>query len=236
MNVTTSTQSGRLIRQICGVLLALVGTAAILLLTFWIGQQHAADVGRYFSYQAAGLVVAAIVVVGVSLLNGRKFLRWGSLDAPSRHMKVLGVKPGESWSRVGVTFAVIISIVTGVFLALAYWDHLGSVSVNSWIIAFLLSIPLSASNALIEELITRWAVVQSLTGRSARFAPWVSALIFGSVHFFGIPGGPVGAVMAGFLAWLLARSIQDTRGIGWAWITHLCQDILIFTTTIALFL
>lgn len=79
-------------------------------------------------------------------------------------------------------------------------------------------------------------MVASLTGRWAAAAPWASALIFGSVHWFGIPGGPVGAVMAGFLGWLLARSIQDTRGIGWAWIVHFCQDVLIFTVTIALFL
>lgn len=98
------------------------------------------------------------------------------------------------------------------------------------------SLPLSATNALTEEVITRWAVVQSLSGGAAKFAPWVSAFIFGSVHYFGIPGGPVGAVMAGFLAWLLARSIQDTRGIGWAWIVHFCQGILIFTITIAIFI
>lgn len=41
--------------------------------------------------------------------------------------------------------------------------------------------------------------------------------------------------MAGFLGWLMARSIQDIRGIGWAWIIHVCQDILVFTTTLALF-
>ena len=64
---------------------------------------------------------------------------------------------------------------------------------------------------------------------------WASALLFGGVHWFGIPGGPIGALMAGFLAWLLTRSIQDTKGIGWAWIIHFCQDMLIFTVTIALF-
>lgn len=42
--------------------------------------------------------------------------------------------------------------------------------------------------------------------------------------------------MAGFLAWLLARAIQDTGGIGWAWMIHFSQDVLIFTVTIALFL
>lgn len=96
-----------------------------------------------------------------------------------------------------------------------------------------LAVPLSASNALVEELVTRWAIVESL--RDA-WAPWVSAAVFGGVHYLGVPGGPVGALMAAFLGWLLARSIRDTRGVGWAWIIHACQDMLIFPVTIALFI
>ncbi|MBU3995487.1 MAG: hypothetical protein KKF42_06900, partial [Actinobacteria bacterium] len=61
-------------------------------------------------------------------------------------------------------------------------------------------------------------------------------VIFGAAHYFGIPGGPVGSIMAGFLAWFATRSIQDTRGIGWSWLLHFLQDMLIFTVTISLFL
>jgi hypothetical protein len=60
-------------------------------------------------------------------------------------------------------------------------------------------------------------------------------VVFGTVHYFGIPGGPTGALMAGFLAWLATRSILDTRGIGWAWLLHFVQDVLIFTVTLSLF-
>jgi len=60
--------------------------------------------------------------------------------------------------------------------------------------------------------------------------------VFGSVHYYGIPGGPVGSIMAGFLAWLGTRSIQDTRGIGWAWLLRFLQDVLIFFVTISVFL
>lgn len=109
---------------------------------------------------------------------------------------------------MGVTFTAVVSVVTAVFLGVSYADQHADTTWSAW----------------------------GLAGRWAAAAPWASALIFGSVHWFGIPGGPVGAVMAGFLGWLLARSIQDTRGIGWAWIVHFCQDVLIFTVTIALFL
>lgn len=236
MNSVPQSVKHTTLRQGSGVFLSLLGTAAIVGLTFWIGQQQAEDLGRYFVYQAAGLVVALVVALGVATLNGRGYLRWGSLNSGSRQIRFLGVPTGESWKRVGLTFTVTISLVTAAFLALAYWSQLGSVAPRSWATALVVAIPLSATNAFTEEIVTRWAVVQSLSGRSARFAPWASALIFGSVHYFGIPGGPVGALMAGFLAWLLARSIQDIGGFGWAWIVHFCQDILIFTVTIALFI
>jgi len=35
--------------------------------------------------------------------------------------------------------------------------------------------------------------------------------------------------MAGFLGWLLARSVVDTRGMFWAWFLHFLQDVVIFT-------
>ncbi len=224
-------------RGLVGVAIAVIGTAALLALTLAIGQQTAHDLGRYVLYQAAGLAIAALVTVGVVLITGRRpeFLRWGRLGAPTRPITLLQVKATDNWRTVGITFTVIISAVTAVFLFLGYRSQLGAVSWNSWLLALAIAVPLSVTNALTEELITRWAIVESLSGAWARLAPWVSALVFGSVHWFGVPGGPIGALMAGFLGWLLARSIQDVRGIGWAWIIHVCQDVLIFTTTLALF-
>lgn len=223
-------------RAVAALGVALLGTAAILALTLLIGQQRSADIGRYFLYQAAALLVAVIVVLLVKVITASPFPRWGSLAAPSRRMRALGVTEGESWRRIGITFAIIISAATALFLALGYGAQLAGVQWSTWALALLIAIPLSLTNALTEELITRWAIVTALSDRWARYAPWASALLFGGVHWFGIPGGPVGALMAGFLAWLLARSIQDTKGIGWAWIIHFCQDVLIFSVTLALFL
>lgn len=226
------------VRRIAALGLAVAGTVALLGLTTVIGQQSGTGLGPYFLYQAAALGVAAVVTVGVVLLRRPEVghLRWGDLGAPARPVTILAIKQTDTWRRVGPTFVVIVSVVLGVYLWLGYADRFHSVSLRSWGPAFLAALPLSASNALVEELITRWAVVEAMAGKWSRWAPWVSALIFGSVHWFGIPGGLLGSLMAGFLGWLLARSIQDTRGIGWAWITHVVQDVLIFTTTLALIL
>ena len=43
------------------------------------------------------------------------------------------------------------------------------------------------------------------------------------------PGGPFGVVLAGFLGWLLAKSMIETRGFVWAFLIHFIGDILIFS-------
>lgn len=72
---------------------------------------------RYFAYQAAVLAVAVVVVLLIRLITGAGFPQWGRIRAPSRRMRLLGVVEGESWKRIGVTFAIIISTVTALFLA-----------------------------------------------------------------------------------------------------------------------
>jgi hypothetical protein len=34
--------------------------------------------------------------------------------------------------------------------------------------------------------------------------------------------------MSTLLGWLLAKSVLETRGLGWAWIVHFSQDVIIF--------
>lgn len=34
--------------------------------------------------------------------------------------------------------------------------------------------------------------------------------------------------MTGFLAWLLGKSMLETRGIGWPWFIHFLPDVVIF--------
>ncbi len=54
------------------------------------------------------------------------------------------------------------------------------------------------------------------------------AAFFGFAHYYGMPNGIVGVLMAGVLGWLLGKSMLETRGLFWAWFIHFCQDILIF--------
>lgn len=216
------------------ILVAVVGALVLLALTLAIGQQRHDRLVLYFVYQGAALAVAVATIALIRLIKrGRlSYMTIGRLDAPGRAIPLLGVRHGERWVVTGAIFAIIVCAATSVFL---YFGRSGGLpsSELSWAKAAFVAVPLAISNAFVEETVTRWTFAEGMMGGLARFAPWASAITFGAVHYFGIPGGPLGVLMAGFLGWLLTRAIQDTAGIGWAVLIHFCLDLLIFTVTLA---
>src|SRR5438477_83013 len=61
-----------------------------------------------------------------------------------------------------------------------------------------------------------------------REALWLTAIFFGSAHYFGQPSGPIGIIMATIAGWIWAKSMVETRGAGWAFGIHMVQDVVIF--------
>jgi hypothetical protein len=57
----------------------------------------------------------------------------------------------------------------------------------------------------------------------------IAATFFGIGHFYGVPYGVIGVVMATFLGWLLSKAMIERRGFFWAWFIHFLQDVLIFS-------
>lgn len=116
---------------------------------------------------------------------------------------------------MGLSFALIVSLATGAYI---YFNVVRGQSIDSGMARFLpFILVLAAMNAFTEEAVTRLSVVTALDGQVARSTIYlISALIFGSVHFFGVPGGVLGMIMAGFLGWLLAQSVAETEVMAWA--------------------
>jgi hypothetical protein len=217
-------------------LIAFIAGAGVLSF-LWFGLSvNRSEPFTLYRYQFLSLGISAFIAFSIRVITKRKFefLRLGNWNAPAKGIKFLGVKTGESWLRVGTTFMLIISVATAAFMYFTFSSTIKDVSSATWLIALALALPLSVMNSFNEEIVTRWSVVEGLSGtKFFKFAPVISAFIFGTAHYFGTPGGYLGMLMAGFLGWLLSRSIQDSQGIGWAWLIHFVQDVIILTVLIA---
>jgi hypothetical protein len=181
---------------------------------------------QFVTFGIAQLVLA--VTYALAPQNARRFYRLGDLDAPAEPVNWLGIKPTDTWKTVGRSFAVIVSLATGAFIYFNIARGQNLAPGHLGLLPFILV--LSALNAFTEEAITRLSVVTALDGILSRPTIYIiSALLFGIPHYFGVPGGILGSLMAAFLGWLLAKSIAETEGVFWAWFIHFLQDVIIFT-------
>lgn len=133
---------------------------------------------------------------------------------------------------VGLTFLVVMTVVTSVVVWLQVGR--GRVSLPGLLRALPWAVAFSVVNALTEELLFRVTLAEALGPVLA--AGWVaaiSAVLFGIPHWFGNPGRVPGVLLAGFMGWFLTLSILQTGGIGWAWLIHGVQDVVILTMLIS---
>lgn len=181
-------------------------------------------------YQLITFGLAMLVLLVARALRpetSRAYFRIGDLRAPATANRFFGIQAGESWRRVGWTLSILITVVTAVVIWFQVWA--GQETTRPvWV---LLWVPvLAAVNAFVEELLTRYGVVVALEGiLKPNMIAIVSGILFGTVHYFGTPGGVVGVIVAGVLGWVLARSVLETRGLFWAWWVHFLQDIVILS-------
>lgn len=166
----------------------------------------------------------------------RTFFRPGDLAAPATRVRWLGIREGSSWRTLGATFALVLTFGTGLFMAGAV-SRMGGGIDSRFFALFALAVLMAATNAWSEEMTARLTIVAGLHGKvTPTRINWISAAIFGPPHYFGIPAGPLGVLMAGFMGWLLAKSVQETRGLLWAWFLHFVQDVVIFTAVVIMML
>ncbi len=156
------------------------------------------------------------------------FLVKGDTSAPVEPVKWLGIPEGERWNKLGPLFALIISSGTLVFLILAGRPPLDlAVRALPFLPAILLAAALNAFNEEMTYKASFLSVLEDVVGKHQSL--WLMAAYFGIGHFYGVPYGIIGVIMAGFLGWFLGKSMLETRGLWWAWFIHFWQDVLIFS-------
>lgn len=181
--------------------------------------------------QSLNLLITLAVIAALLLMKKKPkdfFLARGNLAAPAGGVRCLGIDEGTPWNKLGLWLTLFISLGTLAFLVLAGRPSLDIV-VRA--LPFLPAILLAAAmNAFYEELTYKasfLSVLESPVG--SRQALYMVAVFFGIWHYYGVPYGVVGVVLATFLGWILARSMQETRGMFWAWFIHFWQDVWIFS-------
>jgi uncharacterized protein len=176
------------------------------------------------------LAISLVIIAFLFILKKSRhafFLAKGDIAAPVEEARWIGIKSTETWLTLGRFFSVVLSLGTLAFLVIAGRPPLDIV-VKA--LPFLPAVLFAAAlNAFYEEMTYKasfLSVLEDVVGKHQSL--WLMAAFFGIWHFYGIPYGVVGVLMATFLGWLLGKSMLETRGLFWAWFLHFLQDVLIF--------
>lgn len=190
-------------------------------LPLWIISKHKV-INFTFTMQMMTLIVSFAVLAIMYFYDKERFktfFRWS--------VRPFGKK--NNWDTYGPMIALVFTVGTALLVSADVIKEHGKV--NSSFFALLpLVLFFSATNAWSEEIFSRFAIVAGLYGKlKPGIICLISAIVFGVPHyFFGTPGGLFGVIMAGFLGWVLAKSVIEAKGLGWALVIHFLQDMVIF--------
>jgi membrane protease YdiL (CAAX protease family) len=197
----------------------------------WFGGASAPFTLSMLGEQLGRLLVTLLMLALLARLGYRRrdfFLAVGELKAPMQPVVWLGFPRPDPWTRFGGQFAVYISLGLLAFLILGGRPSLPALLRTAPLLPVILL--LAGLNAFNEEMTYRASMLAALEGViGPRQALWNAALFFGIGHYFGVPYGVAGVILASFLGWLLGKAMLETRGLFWAWFIHFLQDVLIFT-------
>jgi hypothetical protein len=180
--------------------------------------------------QLLRLFAALTMVLFLFILKRRPsafYLVSGNLSAEAAPIPLLMSKPSR-WNKLGWILSLCISGGTLLFLVLASQPSLETLG---RLLPFLPAVlGLALMNSFSEELSYRAGPLATLhEAVGPQQALLMTAALFGIGHYYGVPYGIVGVLMAGFLGWLLGKSMLETKGFAWAWFIHFLQDVLIFS-------
>ena len=132
----------------------------------------------------------------------------------------------SDWKTLGPAILVAFAVATSLFMALRVFANNGTV--NQTFFGLLPLVVLFAfTNAWTEEILSRFVVVAGLHGKLQPVSIcWVSAVVFGLPHL--LASGIIGVLSSGLLGWFLAKSVIETKSLGWALLIHFLLDVIVF--------
>jgi membrane protease YdiL (CAAX protease family) len=174
-----------------------------------------------------GVLIVFIMLVLVQRFSNFFFVK-GNLSAKAAPIPLIMTRP-SSWRILGPVIACAMCL--GLLIFTAVFGNLPSMLSIKYLGKFIPFILLfAASNAFGEEMLYRapWlAALEKPIGPV--HALLITAAFFGLGHYYGVPYGIIGVIMAFIPGWLMGKAMLETRGFLWAWIIHFCMDSVIFS-------
>ena len=172
-------------------------------------------------------IIMTLILYIIYRHPGKFFLTFGEYQAPAAK-EIIVIKKDTTWNKLGWILSVCITGGTLLFLFLAGRPALGTLLAVLPLLPVILL--LAAMNAFSEELNYRAALLAPLAPAVGKtHSILLTATFFGLGHFYGVPYGIIGVIMAFVLGYLLSKSMLETRGFFWPWFIHFLQDIAIFS-------
>ena len=204
----------------------------------WLPRAETSFFWGYAKIYIRDIVLVLLVIIAMWLVKRKRasfFLTSGEWQAPIDPVRWLGIKSGESWRFFGWIFGLT------AMLAVAIPTLLSMSITKEQLIRAIPLIPaallFAGINAFNEEMYYRAPMLSTLPRLIGKQqAMLFNAIFFGMAHYlYGSPPGIIGAAMTGFLAWLICKSMLETKGLAWPWLIHFLPDAMIFFSYALLF-
>jgi hypothetical protein len=179
--------------------------------------------------RTAAALLMVLVMLAVLRRFDRFFLVKGRLDAPAQPIPFILTRP-PSWRILGPAITVAMCVgLAGFVLVFGGRPSLQSLRLALPLLPFVLLF--AATNAFSEEMLYRapWLAALEIPIGPAQ-ALLLTASFFGISHYYGVPYGVLGVIMAFIPGWLNGKAMLETRGFFWAWFIHFWMDVVIFSS------
>jgi hypothetical protein len=177
------------------------------------------------NYQLSAVLVATLALMLTFAFATRLRLAYLSPQRRGAMRPLLrGAEEGR-WESDGWVIGLVMVAITGVATLLQFlpggftfhWAHVA------------LAVPFAAMNAFTEEAVFRLPYVTMGDNQceSSAYGLAMGSIVFGVFHYWGVaPNGLVGAIMSAALGFILAKSIQETKGFFWAFTIHFMLNLV----------
>lgn len=187
-------------------------------------------INTMFNYQLGALIISSICLLMTFLFANKLRLRYMSFNRKGKMQKskLLLLKEDGYWEEDGWGYGLIVVFIIFIYSLSAFFST--NLKADFSLFNSIIVIPIAAANAFNEEVMYRvsYVTMGSNETKSNFYGLFMGTFVFGLAHYSGfIPNGLIGALMSAYMGFFFSKSIQETKGIYWAFFIHFILDLVI---------